>query len=70
MPNDQLPKNSPTSYLTFGRFFNTSINFSPFELITCQIYHETQTFTPAFLEDILTDIHRLICFSLPQHDYE
>lgn len=59
MPNDQLPKNPLTSYLTFGRFFNTFINFSPFELITYQIYYGTQTSTPAFLEDILTDTHIL-----------
>lgn len=63
-------KNPPTSYLTFGRFFNTFINFSPFELITNKIYYETQTFTPPFLEDILTEIHRLMRFLLPLHDYE
>lgn len=70
MPNHQLPKNPPTSYLTFGRLFNTVINFSSFELITYQIYYERQTFTTAFLEDILTDIHRLMWFSLGLHDCE
>lgn len=70
MPDDQLPKNPPTSYLTFGRLFNTVINFSPFELITYQIYCEIQTFTTVFLVDILTDIHRLMRFSLGLRDCE
>lgn len=64
------PKNPPTSYLTFGRLFNTFISISPFEFIMYQIYNEIQTLTPAFLEDILTDIHRLMRFSLCLHDYD